>query len=54
MRFRDKLIMKTVLKEAGVTVPEFAAVECPQDIFEFYEKHGPKVGMLRLELQTED
>lgn len=46
-RFRDKLVMKRVLKEAGVKVPEFASVEIPQDIFEFYEKHGPKVGLYR-------
>lgn len=44
LRYRDKLVMKRVLKDAGIRVPDFASVECPQDIFQFYEKFGPKIG----------
>jgi phosphoribosylaminoimidazole carboxylase (NCAIR synthetase) len=44
LRYRDKVIMKEVLLEAGIRVPVFSAVESAQDIIEFYEKHGPKVG----------
>lgn len=38
--FRNKIIMKTILKEGGLPVPSFRAVTSVIDICEFSEHHG--------------
>jgi biotin carboxylase len=40
LRYRDKILMKKILKEAGIRVPECAPVESASDIVNFCEKHG--------------
>ncbi|WP_149183702.1 ATP-dependent carboxylate-amine ligase [Streptomyces sp. TRM49041] len=38
--FRDKVLMKSLLRERGVLVPEFAPVRIPMDLFGFVREHG--------------
>ncbi|MER5639930.1 hypothetical protein ABT095_23650 [Kitasatospora sp. NPDC002227] len=38
--YRDKLVMKRLAEEAGIAVPAYAAVDCPQDLWAFVETHG--------------
>jgi carbamoylphosphate synthase large subunit len=39
-RYRDKVIMKQILKKHNIRVPEFAEVESASDIMKFVKKHG--------------
>eukprot|EP01126_Amoeba_proteus_P045222 TRINITY_DN5053_c0_g1_i7.p1 TRINITY_DN5053_c0_g1~~TRINITY_DN5053_c0_g1_i7.p1 ORF type:complete len:171 (+),score=25.59 TRINITY_DN5053_c0_g1_i7:65-577(+) len=38
--FRDKVLMKTVVQEAGLKVPPFSPVDNPLDLLDFISKHG--------------
>lgn len=38
--FRNKIIMKTILKENGIQQPEFKKIEHPLDLVNFSEKHN--------------
>ncbi len=38
--FRDKVLMKTILRERGIAVPDFAAVRVLLDLFGFVREHG--------------
>ncbi|WP_405683814.1 acetyl-CoA carboxylase biotin carboxylase subunit family protein [Streptomyces sp. NBC_00057] len=40
LAFRDKVVMKSRLREQGVPVPEFAAVRTPVDLLAFVRHHG--------------
>ncbi|MER7845164.1 ATP-grasp domain-containing protein [Kitasatospora sp. NPDC096077] len=40
LAFRDKVLMKTVLREHGLDVPEFAPVRVAFDLFGFVREHG--------------
>lgn len=40
LAFRDKLVMKTLLKNAGISVPDFAEVKNTCDLIEFLEEKG--------------
>lgn len=39
LAFRDKVLMKSLLRERGVSVPEFAPVRIPLDLFAFLREH---------------
>ncbi|MFR0352428.1 ATP-grasp domain-containing protein [Streptomyces sediminimaris] len=39
LAFRDKVLMKTLLRERGVSVPEFAPVRMPLDLVAFLRAH---------------
>jgi biotin carboxylase len=41
--YRDKAVMKRRLKDAGIQVAPFRAVEAATDILSFVEEHGPQV-----------
>lgn len=38
--FRDKVLMKTILRERGIAVPQFAPVRVAFDLFGFIREHG--------------
>ncbi|MFD7448440.1 acetyl-CoA carboxylase biotin carboxylase subunit family protein [Kitasatospora sp. NPDC059827] len=40
LAFRDKVLMKTMLREKGLDVPEFAPVRVALDLFGFLREHG--------------
>eukprot|EP01125_Pyxidicula_operculata_P004182 TRINITY_DN1613_c0_g1_i1.p1 TRINITY_DN1613_c0_g1~~TRINITY_DN1613_c0_g1_i1.p1 ORF type:complete len:459 (-),score=77.92 TRINITY_DN1613_c0_g1_i1:696-2036(-) len=40
LRFRDKVIMKQILSEAGINVPHFAVIENAFNLYDFIQKHG--------------
>eukprot|EP01124_Arcella_intermedia_P012923 TRINITY_DN19320_c0_g1_i1.p1 TRINITY_DN19320_c0_g1~~TRINITY_DN19320_c0_g1_i1.p1 ORF type:complete len:461 (-),score=96.14 TRINITY_DN19320_c0_g1_i1:74-1456(-) len=43
LRYRDKVLMKTILRENKINVPEFAPVESATDVIQFVKEHGPQV-----------
>jgi hypothetical protein len=45
LRYRNKILMKTVLSEKQVRVPVFASVQNQQDLIAFFREHGPKIGV---------
>ncbi|MGB8956216.1 MAG: ATP-grasp domain-containing protein [Tumebacillaceae bacterium] len=40
LAFRDKTVMKTYLKQAGIRVPHFAKIHSALDIYQFIQQHG--------------
>ncbi|MGV9251411.1 ATP-grasp domain-containing protein [Streptomyces sp. NPDC003697] len=40
LAFRDKVVMKSLVRERGLEVPEFAAVRTPADLLAFVRHHG--------------
>ena len=40
LRYRDKIKMKRLLRDAGINVPEFSELESASDVVKFCEKHG--------------
>jgi len=40
LKFRDKVIMKSIVEKAGLKVPAFAAIENAIDLYNFIQKHG--------------
>jgi len=43
LRYRDKVLMKQILKDAGIKIPAFAPVESASDVVNFVAKHGINV-----------
>jgi hypothetical protein len=40
LAFRDKVLMKEILRSRGIRVPEFRRIHEPGDLFDFVEQHG--------------
>jgi hypothetical protein len=40
LAFRNKIVMKDILKKAGIKVPNFSSINSPLDIFNFTRKNG--------------
>lgn len=40
LAFRDKVLMKSLLRRQGFAVPEFAPIHVPMDLFGFLREHG--------------
>jgi len=43
LRYRDKIVMKTILRENNIQVPTFAPVESASDVLDFVRKHGNQI-----------
>ncbi|MBN9342910.1 MAG: hypothetical protein BGO76_07110 [Caedibacter sp. 38-128] len=40
LAFRDKVRMKKILQEQGISVPRFSSINCSLELIQFTEKHG--------------
>lgn len=56
--YRDKVIMKRLVRLAGLAVPEFAAVDDAMDLLDFVDAHGfpvvvkPRLGMAAISVRV--